>query len=171
MAADAGVSERAEGAVVSALAPVPMRVAITNGKTWLVESLWARWLVSVLDRINAMTMIQTQVSTTAETAAITATDMDASIMGGLYRVSYTLNVTRAATTSSSLTATIGWTCNGVACSQAGAALTGNTTSTQQGGTVVINADANTSVTYAVAYASVGATSAQYAFSLAVESYE
>ena len=131
---------------MSDLAPVPLRVMLTNGKTWLVESLWARWFLSLLERINAVPVIQASVSLTAQGAAVATTDLDASIEGGLYRVTYALNVTRAATTSSSFTTTIGWTTNGVSCSSVGAAVTGNTTSTHQGGTVVLNADADTLVT-------------------------
>ena len=156
---------------MSDLAPVPLRVMLTNGKTWLVESLWARWFLSLLERINAVPVIQASVSLTAQGAAVATTDFDASIEGGLYRVTYALNVTQAATTSSSFTTTIGWTTNGVSCSSAGAAVTGNTTATHQGGTVVLNADADTMVTYAVSYTSVGATSAQYSFAVALESFE
>ena len=156
---------------MSALAPVPLRVRLTDGKTWLVDSLWARWLVSLLDRVNSMAMIQTTVSATLQTAAIASTDFSVMTVAGLYRVSYTLNLTRAATTSSSLAPTFTWVYGGVTYSQSGAAMTGNTTSTQQNGQIVMNLDAGTMMQYAVAYASVGATSARYTLAVAVESFE
>jgi hypothetical protein len=47
--------------------------------------------------------------------------------------------------------------------ETGAALTGNTTATHESGTLMVRLDANTTIRYAVTYASVGATTAQYRF--------
>lgn len=109
------------------------------------------------------------VSLTAQAASIGATDMtDGTINGGLYRVSYYARITRAATTSSSLTVTLGWTEGSVSPTFVGAAITGNTTTTVQSGTIMIRVDANAPITYSTTYASVGATTMQYSLTLTLE---
>jgi len=128
-----------------------------------------QWLQRLVDAVNraplsvGSTSIENASATTSTTAIPTPTLVD-----GLYRVSYSLRITQAATVSSSATPTIGWTSGGVSCSQSGAALTGNTTATQQNAAFVINVDASTTITYAVAYASVGATAMTYSFDVIAE---
>ena len=129
----------------------------------------SRWLNLVSDAVNAAAQQIGTVALATQGAAVTTTTIPAPVLStGLYRVSYSLRITRAATVSSSATLTLGWTSNGVACTQAGAAVTGNTTSTQQNGVLVIAADVSTVVTYAVAYASAGATSMQWALDVRLE---
>lgn len=109
-------------------------------------------------------------SVSGQTAAIATTAISTqSLSAGLYRVSYSLRISQAAGTSSSATLTLSWT-NGasVSCSQSFAAVTGNTTSTQQNGVVVIDIAAASSVSYAVAYASVGVPSMSYALDVRLE---
>lgn len=151
------------------LAPVPMRNMLVDLKTRLVESLWVRWFTALLDRVNTSPWVIGTGSTVASSVATSATDVDAApLSGGLYRVSYSLSVIRAATVSSSMTPTIGWTWNGQSFSTSGAAMAGNTTTTQQNATFLLPCDASSSITYAVSYASVGATTAQYTFYVKVE---
>ena len=57
---------------------------------------------------------------------------------------------------------------GVTCAIAGAALTGNTTSTVQSGTVSLQVDASTNITYTTTYASSGATAMVYGLWMTVE---
>lgn len=94
--------------------------------------------------------------------------------GGMYKVTFYLKVTRAATTSSVLGAlTITYTdaTDSVAQSvvalgstQTGVGATtnaGNSTVSVLQGTVIVNAKAGTTINFSVAYTSVGATAMQY----------
>ena len=69
-------------------------------------------------------------------------------------------VTRAATTSSSLIVTFGWT-QAVSCTAASVAMTGNTTATTGTSSVLVRVDQDSSITYATTYASSGGTTMQY----------
>lgn len=145
------------------LSPIPRRSPITSIKTFIVDVLWDRWFNELLERVNLTPARIGSASVTGATAATAATAVNIQpIEAGIYQVNYTLSLTRAATVSSSLTPTIAWTFNGQSFSQSGAAMTGNTVTTQQNGVFTINCDASTDITYAVSYSSVGATSAQYA---------
>jgi len=116
-----------------------------------------------IERVNSVTL-ETQ------GAAITATDFSGGgLTVGLYRVSYYARITRAATTSSSLTVTVAFTGGGVSPSFSGAAMTGNTTTTVGSSTWLIRIDnATTAINYSTAYVSVGATSMQYCLDLVLE---
>lgn len=149
--------------------PVPMRSpALDAANGWLhreivnfLESL-RRWLGRTSQELGS-------VAETAQGAAIATTDIPTStLQEGLYRASYSLRITRAATTSSSAGMTFGWTTNGVSVTQTFTAVTGNTTASQTSGSITIQVDAATPVTYAISYASVGATSMQYAFNVRLE---
>src|SRR5207248_3575344 len=90
---------------------------------------------------------------------------------GLYVVSLYAKITRAATTSSSLTPNIGWTDGddsiAVALNAFFAALTGNTTQTFGADSRPIYAKTGTNILYSTAYASVGGTSMQYNLHISV----
>lgn len=106
----------------------------------------------------------------AQGASIAATPVPMpALTAGRYRVSYVARISRAGSVSSSLTVTIGWTRSSVNLSQAGAAITGNATTTQQNGTLFIRAAANASITYATTYVDGGgATSMQYELDVVCE---
>jgi hypothetical protein len=89
------------------------------------------------------------------------------VVGGLYRVTYYTRVTRAATVSSSLTVTVNFT-DALAQTWNGAAMTGNTLTTWQTGTIMVYTDQGSPFTYATTYASVGATSMLYSLRMTVE---
>jgi Na+/H+-translocating membrane pyrophosphatase len=130
---------------------------------------WESWFALVVVAFKGLSRKVGTVALTAQGAAIGATTAPtAVVLGGLYLVRYYIRVTRAATTSSSVRVTIAWTGGGVAMQEVGAALTGNTTATHESGTMMIRLDPGTTVSYAVAYASVGGTSAQYSFDLFLE---
>lgn len=102
------------------------------------------------------------VNLSSQSASIATTAIYSSaIAAGLYRVSYYIQVTRAATTSSDFAFSLAWTNFGVAQSFTGATKNGNTTTTYEIGTLVFRADENTPISYAVTYNSVGATSMQF----------
>lgn len=136
----------------------------------LLAGAWSNWFRSVVLALNATTRQLSAVRLTAQGAAIVTTAIATAVplTDGRYAVRYYLRITRAATTSSSATVTIGWTDGGIACSQTFTALTGNTTASTQNGAVMVRVDAGTTVSYAVAYASVGGTSMQYAIDVDLE---
>jgi len=150
------------------LVPVPMRSKVLDILGHLSRDL-VRFLDSLRNWLSATGRQIGDVALTAQSAAITTTDVPATTLDGtLYRASYSLRITQAATTSSSAQLTLGWTSDSVSCAQTFAAVTGNTTATQQSDVIVIAADSATTVTYAVAYSSTGATSMTYALDIRLE---
>lgn len=153
------------------LPPIPVQQKLLDERDReTMHPRWIQWLLNLITVVQNMTAYLGSKSLTAQAASITATAVPVpTLSAGLHRVSYTARITRAATSSSSLTVTLGWTDGGVACSYAGAAMTGNTTATTQSASVLVNVDAATTVTYATTYASSGATTMLYALSVTVES--
>jgi hypothetical protein len=158
-----------------ALSQVPFRTPILSGFRELVTREWVRYLQSAIDVLNNAARKLALVSKVEQAASLSATTIDTGALNpGVYRVSYTARITRAASTSSSLTVTVSWMDGNVAQSQSGAAMTGNTTSTQQNGSFFIHNGTNTSATndvvkYATTYASSGGTTMQYSLYVTVES--
>lgn len=133
-----------------------------------IAEVWARWLTNLVNAVNSTAQSVGRIYLSSQGAAVSTTTVVSAPATALYRLSYSLRVTRPATSSSSATLTLGWTDGSVTQSQSFAALTGNTTTAQQSEQLLIGADAGTAITYAIAYASSGATSMQYGFRLAVE---
>ena len=119
---------------------------------------WIQYLSGVVTRINTAASRLVHVRLTGQHASIATTGLSlGSVAPGIYRVSYRTRVTTPATVSSSLTVTLSWTEGGVAQSRVGAVLIGNSVTTYDFATIPIRADVSTPISYAVAYASVGAT--------------
>jgi hypothetical protein len=134
---------------------------------------WEAWFGLLVAAFAGLSRKMGSVAVTGHAAAIGATAVPTvPYVSGLYVVRYYIRVSRAATTSSSLQVTIVWTDGTVAApvamQETGAALVGNTTATHESGTMLIRCVANTDITYAVAYASVGATSCQFNFDIFVD---
>ena len=149
-------------------APVPTfdRVA---GKDGVLTIPWREYLQRLPPMLDRCAVRVAEATLTDQAASITATDFTGSdFPEGLYRVSFYTRITRAATTSSSLTVTIDWTDGGVAMTQSSTALTGNVVTAYRSVTLVLWLDANTRVDYSTTYASVGATSMQYKLCLTME---
>tara|TARA_R100000963_G_scaffold34754_2_gene29509 strand:+ start:156 stop:644 length:489 start_codon:yes stop_codon:yes gene_type:complete len=158
-----------------ALSEVPFRVALVDGTPdTLLARFWTRYFQSIVDVVNNSARKLTLKSLTVQGAAISTTTLDTGTLDpGVYRVSYTARITRAASTSSSLTVTISWRDGDVAQSQSGVAMTGNSTTTQQNGTFLVHNGTNASaandvIKYATAYASSGGTTMQYSLYVLVE---
>ena len=151
------------------LAPFPLRTPVTAEQNQLLSRPWVAWLTDLVQKVDLDPMVVSSVSLTAQSASIAATTFTRDTSpAGLYRVSYFTRITRAATTSSSLTVAIGGVNGGVTVSQSGAALTGNTTTTVQSGSFMFQSDGNTALTYTVTYASSGGTTMQYGLWMSVE---
>ena len=131
---------------------------------------YLRYLGTIIRRLDLVpTRACDPVNLAAQAASIaTTTFAIGDVEPGVYRVSVVLRVTRAATTSSGILVTIGWTEGGVAKTQATTNLTGNLTTTREGVDMLLRVDDATSVTYATTYASVGATTMQYGLDIVVE---
>lgn len=135
--------------------PAPIRDVVLSQQR--LGSTWVQWITELYTAVKAMVRNIASVSIEDHAASISATALPTpTIPQGLYQVSYAARITQAATTSSALTVTIDWVDGGVACSQSGAAMTGNATSTQQSGFLLIQADSESVVRYSTTYASTGA---------------
>ena len=143
---------------------------IKDDREGTLPDIWVKYFQSQSDTLKlSPSVASTPVSVTAQAASIGITAIPTSTLaGGLYRVSYYARITRAATVSSSLIVTIGWTETGVSLIQSGAAIIGNTTASNQNGTLFLQVDASSPVTYATTYASVGATTMQYKLVVSLE---
>jgi hypothetical protein len=148
--------------------PVPIRSKVVEAAGVLTRDL-VRFLDTLRNWLSQTTRQVAAVELTAQAAAITTTSIPTPVLEtGLYRATYSLRITQAATSSSSAAVTFGWTTNAVSCSQAFAAVTGNTTASQSSGSVTVAVDTATAVTYAVAYSSTGATAMTYALDVRLE---
>jgi hypothetical protein len=151
------------------LAPFPVRTGVTLEGNRLMTRPWVAWITDLVERVNASAPRVSSVEVTGKSASIGTTTLPRdSSAEGMYRVGYFARITTAATTSSSLTVTVGGTNGGVAVSFSGAAITGNTTSTVQSGTFYLQSDGGTNLTYATTYASSGGTAMQYGLWMTVE---
>ena len=157
-----------------ALAEVPFRSMVLTDVRNLLTREWNRYMQSVVNVVNNAARQRTLLSLTTQSAAISTTTIDTGTLDpGVYRGSYSARISRAASTSSSLTVTLSWRDGDVAQSQSGAAMTGNSTTTQQNGTFLVHngtnaSSANDVIKYATAYASSGGTTMQYSLFVLVE---
>lgn len=149
----------------------PVYTELVN-QSRLVTGKWLDWFsLRLLATVNALVKLLTKppVSLTAQHAAISTTAIPLPVLsGGTYRLAYYLRITTADAVSSRVTVTLGWTDGTIVCAASGAAVTGNTTSTFQSGTVTVNADASTALTYSTAYTSNTPGQMQYKLTIAVE---
>jgi hypothetical protein len=154
------------------LAAVPEYVVETavmqNSITGRVTQAMRYWLLSLADRVNTTPNRIASATASTQAASISTTALSiASVLPGLYRLSMAARITQAASTSSSLIVTFGWT-QAVACTAASVAMTGNTTATTGTLSVLVRVDQNSSITYATTYASSGGTSMQYRLDVTCE---
>lgn len=140
------------------LSPVPFRNVLTVVNQWIVTHDWRRWFQELKDRIDlspvrigSAAALTGQVATIGPVALVTP-----SLQTGLYRVSWLLRITQAATVSGSLQIAIFATVGGVVTTQTAAALASNVLGDVQSGSVLVTVDPGTDISYRVTYASVGA---------------
>lgn len=135
----------------------------------LLTEAWVSWFDQLNLTLESAPSRIKSVALTTQAASISATDLSGGVLSpGLYRLTYYTRITRAATTSSGLIVTLDWVDGGVACAFSGADLTGNTTATNQSGTILVHIDDLSPVRYSTTYASVGATSMQYSLDITLE---
>lgn len=97
----------------------------------------------------------------------TLTTSPATLAAGRYRLSSYARITAVAS-SSSLTVALGWTDGGVAQTLTGAAMTGNTTATNQSLSAVIRIDASSTLTYTTTYSTAGVGTMLYSLDIYAE---
>lgn len=129
---------------------------------------WYRWLSEVIERMLQASTVIGSVHRAAQTGSIATSTLITPVQPGVYRVSWSLQVTTAATVSSSIAVTVGWTAGGVAQTEAFAALTANTTGTHGSGSVTIYPTTAQAISYSTTYASVGGTPMAYGVDVVVE---
>lgn len=152
---------------VRRLTPAPIQATLTDG-VLLASGTWPTWLTRLVAAVNAAPGVIVTSTLTGQTAAIPLMALaTGTVTGGAYQIQAYLQVTQAATTSSSATLTLGWTTNGIAQTSTAAPVTGNTPATSQTTSLFVLADQGSVFSYAVAYASVGATPLQYSLTLKV----
>ena len=149
------------------LDPIPQYDPLVDASGRIGER-WYRWLSEVISRILQAPTMVVSVHRVALTSSISTTTVFTPSQPGVYRVSWSLQVTTAATTSSSIAVTLGWKANSVAQTEAFAALTTNTTGTHGSGQVVIYPTTAQPITYLTTYASTGATPMAYEVDVVVE---
>ena len=155
------------------IAPTPEVVVepavVENRITGRVTQVMRYWLLSMVDRLNGTPQTLDIVQASTQEASISATNFAIlSVSPGVYRLSMGARISRAATTSSSLIVTFGWTSGGVACTTSSTAMTGNTTATVGSLTTLVRVDEATAITYATTYASAGGTTMQYSLDVSCE---
>lgn len=131
---------------------------------------WQRWLLGQAQTNEASQVRAQAIVLTAQSASIGATSLvPGGSSTGLYEISYYARITQAASVSSSLTVTTGWTDHGLALTLSGAPMTGNTTATLQTFSRLFFCDGNTPITYSTTYGSVGGTPMEYELCVVLQS--
>lgn len=150
-------------------APPPTKDPIADAARKITAP-WLEYLTSLTQTLDRSPSRAETVTRTGLTASIGTTPIpSAALSSGLYRISVYGRITRAATTSSSLTVTISWTEDGISLSESYSAVTGNTTTTVlTGPPKLLKIDANSPVSYSTTYASVGGTTMIYELSIVLE---
>lgn len=131
---------------------------------------WSHYFVDLQDLASrAAAQVTSPIQQTGIIATVPTTSIaPGQTAAGLYRITYYMRCTVPAGVSSSLQVTFSWTDHGQAVSASGVAMTGNTVTTFQSGTLMVYNDAAIPLSYALAYASNPAGVAEFSFYLTVE---
>lgn len=131
--------------------------------SWLITRHWFDWFQSVITRVQtaAYAVSSAAVALEDQNAAIGLTSLVPISAAQLYRVTWRVRLSQAATTSSSLRVDIVTTDGGVTVTYSSTAYTGNAVSAPQSGSFLVRCDASVPLQYQTQYASVGATPMLY----------
>lgn len=132
---------------------------------------WVQWWTDLRQMAtDSPRVVVSPVALTGQGSSITTTSISpGQVAAGLYRFSYYMRLTTAASTSSSLITTLGWTDHGQALTVSGPGLTANLVTIPESYSIMMYSDALTPITYATAFLTVGITSAVYEFYAVLES--
>src|SRR5215813_4997807 len=158
-------------------APIPWNVAVIqldpeSGRPlpgYGLSREFGNWFqTSIVAPVSSATRSLSPVRLTNQSASIATTPIPtATLPAGLYRVSYYAAITTADAVSSSLTVTLSWTESANTKSLSGAAITGNTNTTVQSSTALIEIDGSP-VSYSTSYASNTPEQMKYRLSVLLE---
>lgn len=165
--------------------PIPVQDPIATPRNWAVYPnprgeadpnegrmplSWIQYFTSLVLSASLSPQRLVVESLTQQDASIGATSLNiGTTSSGLFLVQARARISRAATASSSLALSIGWTESGLSLTSSPfAAITGNTTTSNASGSVMVLIDAASPITYTTTYASVGATAMQYTLSIIVQ---
>ncbi len=140
----------------SVLSPIPAQTEITDSQGRITEFFRLRWeeLRNTFRLAPTVATVTVPAGSLTGAATIPTTAVFTTLQAGTYRLTYYIRKTAADGVASSLTVTLGWS-DTLGLSQAFAALVVDSTSAFQTGTITVDADAVTDLTYAVLYASTG----------------
>lgn len=135
--------------------PIPTDPWVRPSK-WTLSDKAFDWLLNLSTVISrCATRLGSVVTFTAQVASIGLTAMAGTASGGRFRVTVTLYIEQAATTSSSVTVTLSFVRNGIARTATTTAIVNGTATTSW--TQVFLLDSDAGLSYSATYASVGAT--------------
>lgn len=157
------------------LSPLPtdaplLELGLDGKQTPYLSTDWYKALYERDTRLQAASpVLGTPTNISAQSASVGTSSLTLPALSrGIYRISWYVRITQAATVSSSLTVTIGWTETAITLTASGAAITGNTVTTTQSGSLLLVTDPSAPITYATTYVSVGATPMIYRLAVACE---
>lgn len=153
---------------IGELAPPPLRSRLVDPDGLMTRDFnnWLRGLTSAIN-VAATLSVAPQVLTGLGNSLATSIALPAA-PAGTYRLSYVVRVSRAATVSSSIQVALHWVAGGVLQTFTQPALTTNTTTSIQSGSVIAAVDGGSNITYDTTYASTGGTTMLYDLTITVE---
>jgi hypothetical protein len=127
---------------------------------------WLRGLVNAVN--NTATLSTAPIVLSGLSTSLGASILLPAAPAGVYRLSYVVHVTRAATVSSSVQVALQWYAGGVLQTYSQPPLTTNTTTSIQSGSVLAVVDGGSIITYFANYASSGGTTMLYDLTVTAE---
>jgi hypothetical protein len=153
---------------VENLAPPPLRSRLVD-KTGLMTREFNNWLRGLTSAVNASATQSVQPIVLSDLSAALGTSVLLPFApAGVYRLSYTVRISQAATVSSSVTVRFHWFAGGLSQTFSAPALTTNSTTTPQSDAILVQVDPGTLISYSTLYDSVGATVMTYDLAVTCE---
>lgn len=148
--------------------PAPYTTPLVDRNGFMQQQWQTFYSVSFFPRLEQTSAGIASQSFTGQSAALGVTTLGTAQSTGLYRVNYWARVTTPAGVSSSLIVNALNTDDAVLCTQSGDAMTGNATTTCQGGSFVVRATGGSVIAISTTYASNPANGMVYSLTAALE---
>jgi N-acetylglutamate synthase-like GNAT family acetyltransferase len=136
---------------MAALSPIPLETEIVDNAGKATTFFRLRWQ-QLIDNFNRAALVAS-IEALGRTAAIAAANAYVPTVGGNYRVTVAVQKVVADGVSSSVTVTLGWTSRGIPMTKTFPAFTTDAVGASDSTPWQFNADQDTPITYALAYAS------------------
>lgn len=141
---------------------------ITDPQAANVSENYGNWFFNIFRAVSQAIRSLVPVNVQNSAAALPSTSMNVGkLSAGVYLIAYYIRITQPASTSSSVTPSLGWTDGGQGCIVPGPAVTGNAPGTVSSGFVLAHVDSPGVLTYSTAYSSVGGIAMTYNLTIAV----